>query len=98
MDGLIVREPYASQLIAGVKDTECRSTPLPADKQNRKIVILNKAFAIGTVVFSGHTYDRLTQTYQWNVEASEEYSPRIEYERKQGCAAWVKDVRLNSNG
>ncbi len=95
MDGLIVKEPFASQLVKGDKDIEYRSKPLPKLKKNVKIFILNKGFVKGIVVFYDDEYDEDDKIYKWKVLYSKEFSPYLTYKHKNGCVIWINDVEIS---
>ena len=95
MDGLIVKEPYATQLVQGKKRTEFRSKSLPENKQNKKIFILNKGLVKGYVIFDKQKYDDDDQIYRWHVSESKEYSPYMFYKHKNGCVIWINDVEIS---
>ena len=90
MDGLIVKEPFATQLVTGKKTIEYRSTVLPKNKTNKKIFIMNKGRLLGYVVFS-HFEDDDDQ-YLWIVSESKQFSPYMKYKHKNGTIIWVNDV------
>ena len=93
MDGLIVKEPYATQLVTGKKDVEYRSTPLPKNKYHKKVYILNKGNILGEVIFNDEDYyddnDR-----EWFVSYHKQYNPPLKYKHKNGCVIWIKDVEV----
>lgn len=94
IDGLIVKEPFALQLVTGKKDVEYRSTPLPKNKTDRTILILNGKFAIGSVTFGGQWHDVYSQSYRWFVIRHKQFSPYMKYNHKNGCVIWINDVDL----
>jgi len=92
MDGLIVNEPYATELVTGKKDIEYRSTKLPKNKIGKKILILNGKFAIGYVVFAGEYHNLKDNQYYWHVQEHKMFSPFLKYKHKNGCIIWINDV------
>ena len=94
MDGLIVKEPFATQLVRGEKDIEFRSTPLPKSKTKVKIFILNKGFVKGIVVFYDCVYDEDDEIYKWKVLYAKEFSPYMNYKHKNGCIIWINNVEI----
>ena len=94
MDGLIVKEPYATQLVTGEKTTEFRTTKLPENKTHVKILILNGKYAIGYVQFEGEYFNEVEQTHYWQVEACKMYSPFLKYKHKNGCIIWTNNVEV----
>ncbi|MDE2588660.1 MAG: ASCH domain-containing protein [Patescibacteria group bacterium] len=49
MEGLIVKQPYASLIIEGEKEWEIRSRSPPKDKINKEVLLLSSGFALGKV-------------------------------------------------
>ena len=92
MDGLIVNEPYATELVTGKKDVEYRSTPLPENKKDEKVLILNGKFAIGWVIFAGHYREPGTKNFKWFVVDHKLFSPFLKYKHKNGCVIWINSV------
>jgi len=94
MDGLIVKEPFALQLVTGKKDVEYRKTPLPDNKRAVDILILNGKFAIGTVQFGGDYHVVDENYHKWFVVNHKMYSPFLKYKHKNGCIIWINDVEI----
>jgi len=99
MDGLIVKQPYAEQLVSGKKNIEYRTRPIPDNKINKEILILTpkneECLALGTVIFAYHQWIS-TRNYEWFVESPVKYQRLRYYKPKQGCVVWVKDVEFES--
>jgi len=93
-DGLIVKEPFARRLVSGNKKTEFRSKPLPKNKTNVKIYILNSGNVKGYVIFSGATYDEDNEIYKYHISESGKFSPEPRYKHKFGCVIWINNVEL----
>lgn len=94
MDGLIVKEPFATQLVKGTKHTEFRSKPLPKLKTNVKVFILNKGKVLGYVIFGSDEYDEENNIYLWDVIEYKEFSPYMNYKHKNGCVIWINNVEF----
>ncbi len=97
MNGLIVKEPFATQLVTGKKLTEFRTKPLPNDRIDESIYILNKGKILGTVTFMGS--EKMGNLYKWLVLESKEFPVKfgvkpMRYKHKQGCVIWIKDVEV----
>ncbi len=97
-DGLIVKEPFARRLVSGNKKIEFRSKPLPRNKTNVEIFVLNNGNVKGYVVFSGATYDKDNKIYKYSISKSAKFSPELKYKHKLGCIIWINDVELIDNG
>ena len=96
MDGLIVKEPFATSLVTGLKKYEYRSTPLPKNKTNVKIFILNKGRVLGYVVFYKDVQynDEDGSGREWHVSENKRFSPYMKYKHKNGCIIWINDVEI----
>ena len=92
MDGLIVKEPFATQLVKGEKDIEYRSTSLPENKRLIDVFILNKGRVLGTVMFDNTFSD---DKYEWSVVKHKQFSPYMKYKHKNGCIIWINDVEIS---
>lgn len=90
MDGLIVKEPYATQLVTGKKDVEYRSTKLPENKRLKNVLILNKGRVLGTVMFDNGCLN--VDEFEWAVVKYKQFSPYMKYDHKNGCIIWINDV------
>ena len=82
MDGLIVKMPFARRLVKGFKINEIRSTPLPKNKIDKKIYILNSKKILGTVIFLG-SKPIGNGYYQWMVLQANEFIPPKNYKHKK---------------
>jgi len=98
MDGLIVKEPFATELVTGKKDCEYRTKPLPKGKKYVKIFILNKGRVLGYVIFdrveiipNGSDF---SDSYGYHVSESKQFSPYMKYKHKKGCIIWINDVEI----
>jgi len=49
MDGLIVKQPFANQIIEGKKTWELRSRSAPKEKINKEILLLTSGNALGKI-------------------------------------------------
>lgn len=52
MNGLIVKQPFASWIIDGSKEWEIRSRPAPKGKINKEILLLSSGLVLGKVVIT----------------------------------------------
>lgn len=94
MDGLIVKEPFATELVRGDKVIEYRTKPLPLMKRNVKVFILSKGFVKGFVVFYDDEYDEDDDIFKWKVLYAKEFSPYLRYKHKNGCVVWINNVEI----
>lgn len=97
MDGLIVKQPFAQQLVSGGKKIEYRTNPIPDNKINKEILILTRksegCMILGTVFFTNQKWIS-TRNYEWVVDLPTKYNVLYHYKPKQGCVVWVKDVEI----
>ena len=94
MDGLIVKQPYASQLVSGLKKVEFRTTRLPVDKIGQKVLIITPqkdgGLVLGHVVFNEEK--QTGNIYKWIVKNAVSFDKPWRYNVKPGCVIWMKDV------
>ena len=92
MDGLIVKQPFATQLVSGKKKFEYRKTPIPKKKIGEPVYILtpkNNGYKIlGTVTFYPSNQGETT----WRVIDPMKYDGEWNYVPKSGCVIWVNNV------
>lgn len=94
-DGLIVRKPFAIRLVKGQKCSEFRRKPLPKNKINTPIYILNQGKILGTVIFM-YSQEIRWKIYKWVVlpNGFEYFDPPKRYKHKNGAVIWIKDVEV----
>lgn len=94
MDGLIVRQPYAQQLVEGKKKKEFRSSKLPKNKRNTPVYIMTPlsqdGVILGQVTFV-HDHDN-GETHEWVAKNPVKYEKPLPYKQKFGCVVWQNNV------
>ena len=66
MDGLIIKEPFASMIIDGGKIWELRSREPPKNKIKSKIALLSHGKVLGTIEITG-SRGPLTLSHTWKI-------------------------------
>lgn len=98
MDGLIVKQPYAQQLVTRKKRKEYRSTQLPKNKFSEPVLILTPqkdgGLVLGEVTFIGQLAN--DDGFEWIAIDGVEYNRKWKYKIKSGCVIWMKDVEFES--
>lgn len=110
MDGLIVKQPYASQIIEGLKKWEMRTRPPPENKIGRRIFLLSDGYAVGIIVITGvkgpfkpsdlkkfqryHLGASGKYRYAWVVKVVKKFRKPRKYIHPWGAQVWVRNVKL----
>jgi len=89
MDGLIVRQPFADQIINGEKRFEYRDYRPPKNKMNQLLYLLSEGKAIGLVrIIDVQTRE---DNYAWKISVDTKFENRGLYDHS-GQIIWVKKV------
>lgn len=110
MDGLIVKQPFANQIISRRKKREYRLWPPPVKKMNRNIYLLSNGYALGIIKIEGarrlstrarilklkgvRTRTSIKYRYAWLLRVVKKFRKPIRYRHPRGAQIWVKDVKL----
>ncbi|MEM2683851.1 MAG: ASCH domain-containing protein [Nitrososphaerota archaeon] len=110
LDGLIVKQPYADQIIRGYKKWEMRRRPPPIDKIGKNILLLSGGYALGIIrivkvvgplgerdlirTMKMHGGANPTYRYAWVVKIVKKFEKPIKYRHPSGARVWVKNVKL----
>ena len=90
-DGLIVKQPYADEIINGEKTIEYRAKALPDDKKFIDVYILSSGHILGTASF-----DKSTQTedgrFEWHIRRVSKLPQPIKYIHPKGARVWIRGV------
>ena len=92
MNGLIVLEPYATQIINGEKESELRYRIPPKQYQQTIIYLLTGGYILGRIKITGFGWDDYQGTYYWRIKVITKYKNRKKYNHPNGAQVWVKDV------
>lgn len=94
-DGLIVKQPYADEIMSGVKTIEYRKKKLPDDKYYIDVFILSEGNILGTASFD-KCFDGEDGTFQWHIRRVNKFSESKKYIHPKGARLWVRDVVLKN--
>lgn len=89
-DGLIVKQPYADEIMSGEKTIEYRVKKLPDDKRFIDIYILSQGNILGTASF-----DKCIQKddgFEWHIRRVNRFDKPIPYIHPKGARVWVRGV------
>jgi hypothetical protein len=89
-DGLIVKQPYANEIINGVKTIEYRAKALPDDKKFIDVYILSEGHVLGTASF-----DKSIQTddgFEWHIRRVNKFPQPKKYIHPKGARVWIRGV------
>jgi len=95
MNGLIVLEPYCTDIINGKKDFEYRNTSPPKHNRNVPIYLLSGGHILGIIKIEGFglvTWGTFNQKYYWRIKVISKYKTRKKYNHPNGAQVWVKHV------
>jgi len=90
-DGLIVKQPYADEIMTGVKTMEYRKKKLPDDKYYIDVFILSEGSILGTASFD-KCLDSEGGTFQWHIRRVNKFPESKKYIHPKGARIWVRDV------
>ena len=92
-DGLIVKQPFASNIIMGKKIREYRSRAPPERYRRIPIYLLSDGLVLGTIKITGYK-PNFASGCTWYVEVIEEFKLPKLYKHPNGARIWVKNVRI----
>ena len=96
MNGLIVLEPYATDLINGDKEFEYRNRKPPNHQMHVPIYLLSGGHILGTIKITGYGLlnhnTRNNQSFYWRIKVMYKLKIRKKYNHPNGAQVWVKNV------
>jgi hypothetical protein len=93
LNGLIVLEPYATQIINGEKELEFRDKKPPVHNRNIPIYLLSGGFILGKIkIFGFGIRHNPGSKYYWRIKVLSKYKTKRKYKHPNGAQIWVKDV------
>lgn len=92
MHGLIVLEPYATEIIDGKKELEYRYRPPPKHYINVPIYLLTGGYILGRIKIIGYGPVRNLDGYYWRIHVIAKNKNRIKYNHPNGAQVWVRDI------
>lgn len=97
MNGIIICQPYAGQIINGIKKYEYRSRK--TTKLNIPVYLLSNKKCLGIIKFTKceKTYKHQKYNYAWKVTVLEKFKEPKNYIAIKGAQIWIKNVRFFKN-
>jgi len=93
MNGLIVKQPFASNIIMGKKKKEYRSRAPPEQYRRIPIYLLSGGLVLGTIKITNYRTN-FASGCTWYVKVIEEFKHPKLYRHPNGAQIWVKNVRI----
>lgn len=90
MRGILIQQPFASNIIKGSKKTEYRKYKLPIDYLQEEIYLLCKGKILGIIILvpkSAHKND-----FRYKITVEEVFEPPKNYVHPKGAQRYVKKV------
>lgn len=94
MNGLIVKQPFATKLVTGKKKLEYRKTAIPKKKIGESVYILSPKKDGCKIVGEATFYPSNKGKTTWRVIDPIQYSGELTYKSKIGCIIWINDVEV----
>ena len=94
MNGIIICQPYANQIINGVKKYEYRSRQ--TTKLNIPVYLLSNKKCLGIIKFTKceKLFNDTKYNYAWSVIVLEKFKESKKYVTIKGAQIWIKDVKI----
>ena len=89
-DGLLIKQPYADQIMNREKVVEYRVRRLPEEKYYVDIYILSEGHILGTASF-----DRCNETdngFEWHIRRVSKIPQPKKYIHPKGARVWIREV------
>ena len=97
MDGLIVKEPFATNLVNGTKQFEFRRTKIPKNKIGVPVLILTPASDGCKVMGEATFFPTKSDDWIWRCTDPTSYiGSEMHYKSKNGCVIWINNVEILS--
>ncbi len=90
-DGLIVKQPYANEIINGDKTIEYRAKALPDAKRFIDIYILSGGKILGTANFDTCVISE-DGKYEWHIRRVHKFDEPKPYIHPKGARVWILGV------
>lgn len=94
MNGIIICQPYADQIINGTKKHEYRSRQ--TTKLNISVLLLSEKKCLGIIKFTKceKIINDTKYNYAWSVIVLEKFKEPKNYTAIKGAQIWIKDVEI----
>jgi len=98
LNGLIVLQPFADQIINKEKKIEYRKNKFPKNYMNVPLYLLSKGKVLGIIRFTAVNWfsEHNGVVYGHLVEVIKKYEPVKEYEHPNGAQVFVKEVKIKN--
>jgi hypothetical protein len=90
MQGFIVKQPYSSEIIDGIKKFEFRN--FKTSKLNQPCYLLSEGWVLGKIMFTDVKKIEKDWKYAWKIKIIKKFQKPWKYEHPQGAQRWVKNV------
>lgn len=95
MRALIVKDPWAKQIVQGYKDEEYRTRPTNIRERIGIIeagtkTVIGEVDLVGCMVELDRVHNRLYEGYVWKLRNPKEYIKPKPYKHSRGAQVWVK--------
>ena|SRR5579872_5707286 len=100
VDGIIILQPYANQIISGTKKIEYKRRVPPLNKFQTPIYLLSGGKILGTIMIEswtdhqGTSSSRAEKYVDWKIRVIQKYDKPKKYAHPNGAQVWVLDVKL----
>lgn len=91
-DGLIVKQPFATQIVKGKKKFEYRKTRIPPEKIGKTVFILTPQRDDGKIIGQATFYPSNIGETTWRIIDPLIFTKSPKYKIKSGCVIWMNDV------
>lgn len=92
MKGIIIKQPFAREIIKRNKKTEYRKYKLSDNYLHKPIYLLSKGRVLGMIILalkSQHKND-----FRYKIIVDNIFNPSLKYKHPQGAQLYVKNVKL----
>ncbi len=90
MRGILIQQPFASNIIKGNKKTEYRKYKLPDMYLHKAIYLLSKGKVLGKIILSWKSTHE--DDYRYRITVHEIFNPPKNYVHPKGAQLYVKKV------
>ncbi len=92
-DGLIIKQPYADQIMNKEKLVEYRVKKLPDDKIYKDVYILSEGKILGTASFD--KCDEWKDGFEWHIRRVNKFPQPKKYIHPKGARVWIREVVMS---
>jgi len=96
LNGILISQPYADEIISGKKNMEYRKGQVPIDYLNSSIYLLCEGIVLGEIEFTKQKKIPNTDMWIWYVQVLQKYDIPKTYYHPSSKKLFVNDV-ITSN-